>query len=509
MKKEKNNFKRLVTLMIAATMFLVLLPPVSADCPIGMVSYWKLDEGSGTTADDSAGTYDGTLKDAVTDNSDGNTPPQWVNGISGKALEFDGVDDYVDCGDIDSMDGASKLSISLWMYANALSDYDGLVEKYSVNTARTGILLSGSPWGENDDLHFQLCNGATTALYTIGNYISTGNWYHIVMVFDGTQSGNENRLKAYINGDQKTGDYTGTIPATTADTSASFTIGRDIHASGRYFDGIIDEVAIYDRVLTDDEIYMHYCLGQFELGYCDDLPTLEYTGTPLLYDNTESINLEATLTDATGTTPMQGYNVYFYIDESTTPVGNDLTDVNGIASIDLGTKPAGVYKVIAKVHCIESDAVFIVVYDPSAGFVTGGGWIDSPAGAYQPDTDLTGKANFGFVSKYKKGQTIPTGNTEFQFKAGDLNFHSTEYEWLVIAGCHAKYKGNGTINGEGNFGFMLTATDGQINGGGGVDKVRIKIWDKNDGDAIVYDNKIDDNDYGTELDGGQIKIHQG
>ncbi len=43
-----------------------------------------------------------------------------------------------------------------------------------------------------------------------------------------------------------------------------------------------------------------------------------------------------------------------------------------------------------------------MVYDPDDGFVTGGGWIDSPAGACQPDPNLSGKATFGFVSRYKK-----------------------------------------------------------------------------------------------------------
>jgi len=79
---------------------------------------------------------------------------------------------------------------------------------------------------------------------------------------------------------------------------------------------------------------------------------------------------------------------------------------------------------------------------------------------------LTGKATFGFVSKYIKGKVDPTGNTEFQFKAGDLNFKSTSYEWLVVAGARAQFKGLGTINGTGNYGFMLTAIDGQISGGG-------------------------------------------
>ena len=72
----------------------------------------------------------------------------------------------------------------------------------------------------------------------------------------------------------------------------------------------------------------------------------------------------------------------------------------------------------------------VVIYGPYGGFVTGGGWFISPSGAYYPDPSLTGKATFRFVSKYKKGTTIPTGNTEFQFKVADLNFHSTEYLWL-------------------------------------------------------------------------------
>ena len=152
---------------------------------------------------------------------------------------------------------------------------------------------------------------------------------------------------------------------------------------------------------------------------------------------------------------------------------------------------------------------YVVVYDPDGGFVTGGGWIDSPTGAYKPDPDLTGKATFGFVAKYKKGATTPTGKTEFVFHVADLNFYSTTYDWLVIAGHKAQFKGVGTINEDGEYGFMLTATDGQLIGGGGVDKFRIKIWEI--GGEFVYDNQIDDadgNDPTTELGGGNIVIHK-
>jgi PKD repeat protein len=146
----------------------------------------------------------------------------------------------------------------------------------------------------------------------------------------------------------------------------------------------------------------------------------------------------------------------------------------------------------------------VVVYDPQGGFVTGGGWINSPAGAYVSDNTLAGKATFGFVSKYEKGATVPTGKTEFQFKVANLNFHSVNYNWLVVAGSQAKYKGTGTINGEGNYGFMLSAVDGSI------DKFRIKIWDKESGNTI-YDNEIgigEDAEPSTAIGGGSIIIHK-
>jgi len=69
----------------------------------------------------------------------------------------------------------------------------------------------------------------------------------------------------------------------------------------------------------------------------------------------------------------------------------------------------------------------------------------------------------------------------------------------------------GTINGSGNYGFLLSAIDGAISGGGGTDKFRIKIWDKNNNDAVVYDNQpgaADNADATTVVNsGGSIVIH--
>jgi len=105
---------------------------------------------------------------------------------------------------------------------------------------------------------------------------------------------------------------------------------------------------------------------------------------------------------------------------------------------------------------------------------------------------------------------VPTGDTQFQFQVANLNFKSTEYEWLVVAGARAQFKGSGTINGAGDYGFLLTAIDGQVSGGGGLDRFRIKIWDKTTG-LIVYDNQLGADDTGTastELGGGSIILHK-
>lgn len=202
----------------------------------------------------------------------------------------------------------------------------------------------------------------------------------------------------------------------------------------------------------------------------------------------------ATVIEPFGSTPGTANTTYYFTQPGVYNVSLTVTDNGGLS---------GVATTVG-----EFDAL-VVVYDPSAGWVTGGGWINSPAGAYAPNPGLTGKANFGFVSKYKNGASVPTGNTEFQFKAGNLNFSSTSYEWMVISGGKkAQYKGFGTINNSGNYRFMLTAIDGDKPGGGGQDKFRIRIW--SDTGGLVYDNQLnapDSDDPTTVLGGGNIQIH--
>jgi hypothetical protein len=135
---------------------------------------------------------------------------------------------------------------------------------------------------------------------------------------------------------------------------------------------------------------------------------------------------------------------------------------------------------------------FVVVYDPGAGVVTGGGSFDSPAGAVRARPSLTGRATFGFDSKYDgKTAQAPKGQVELSLPAAGLQFHGDRQDWLVVAGAKAQVHGTGSLNGAPGYGFLLTAADGVR--GGGADRFRIRIWNTTTG-ATVYDNRAGSSD---------------
>lgn len=151
---------------------------------------------------------------------------------------------------------------------------------------------------------------------------------------------------------------------------------------------------------------------------------------------------------------------------------------------------------------------YVVVYDPSGSFATGGGWIGYD-GAACPGAcaAAAGVGKFGFVAKYLKGATVPTGNTELEFDAGTKVFASTGYDWLVAAGAAARLQGTGVINGAGDYAFLLVAVDGSPDG------FRIQITDRVTGE-VVFDNQMGADEAGlstTALDkvsgNGSIMLH--
>ena len=146
----------------------------------------------------------------------------------------------------------------------------------------------------------------------------------------------------------------------------------------------------------------------------------------------------------------------------------------------------------------------VVIYDASGGWVTGGGWIASPAGALASSPAATGKLTFGFVARYEVASTTPSGNAEFKLSLGKLDFRSTSFDWLVVGDATAELQGRGTMNGAGDYAFKVVAVDGVS-----MDAIRIRIWNRLTGD-VVYDNRPGepiDATTTTTLGGGSIALH--
>jgi hypothetical protein len=130
----------------------------------------------------------------------------------------------------------------------------------------------------------------------------------------------------------------------------------------------------------------------------------------------------------------------------------------------------------------------VVIYDPNGGYTYGGGWFNSPAGALVSDPSATGKASYGFTVNYFKNSTYPKGETQFELKVGNFEFNALTFDYLVIAGAKAQFRGTGKITGDqSGVGFIMTVIDGTLDGTG-IDKVRIKIYNKNTG-QVIYDNQ--------------------
>lgn len=135
----------------------------------------------------------------------------------------------------------------------------------------------------------------------------------------------------------------------------------------------------------------------------------------------------------------------------------------------------------------------VVVVDPSAGYVTGGGWIPILPSADSPDP--TGKGQVSVGARYQAGATSPVGETQFNSKDGRIKLHSEGLDWLVVTGDTATYQGSARVNGTAGFTFRAVVTDGS------PDSVALRVTRDSDG-VVVHDTPM------TTLGGGQLTIHR-
>jgi len=237
------------------------LAPTAAPKPPaapGPVAHWQLDEGSGTVAADSSGNgLDGLVMG----------DPLWVAGIIGGALEFDGVDDNVDCGNPPILDfGTGDWTLSAWMNATVAPSGDvTIVGKGGDHTSealpgvRYQVMLDSSNY-----IHLVVDNDIDK--YDPGGDIQVidGQWHHVVMM---RRNGTELRL--YVDGVEDVGVTNhgeSTIPADydlSGTSKFNAYIGAITHAENstpdtvvleKLFLGMIDDVRIYDLALSEAEV---------------------------------------------------------------------------------------------------------------------------------------------------------------------------------------------------------------------------------------------------------------
>ena len=173
------------------------------------------------------------------------------------SMEFNGVDEYFDAGVNSSLVSATNFSVSGWFYFDstvtnkALFSYGGATNtqySFAVQTLLNKIAFYFA---------YFLNDAGARYVYSTET-LSTSTWYHIVVTYDGAETGNTNRAKIYENGANVTTTGTRTINSTTTASTGSFNIGRWDISTGRFLDGKADEVAVFDYTLDADQILEIY-----------------------------------------------------------------------------------------------------------------------------------------------------------------------------------------------------------------------------------------------------------
>ena len=243
MKKTNKSMLRNIIIVLAISCVAMLgASPLFADVTYedSLVAYWDFDEGSDTVAGDATGVNNGTLVNGSV----------WTTGPYGGALSFDGVDDCVRVTDSDdlSFNIVRSYAVSAWVYKTN-TGYGTVIDK-GVNTPyreyRIGIsdtflaILTGKYTGDWGNVWYPALS------------VPLNTWAHITVTWDG------NLVNLYYNGlfNQST-----TYIGTPKNGNADLYIGSRSDGSANFFNGLIDDVAIWNRALDVDEIASIYDVG--------------------------------------------------------------------------------------------------------------------------------------------------------------------------------------------------------------------------------------------------------
>jgi hypothetical protein len=203
--------------------------PVSGS---GLVAHYRLDDAAGTIAKDATGVYPGTLVNG----------PRWVTGRYAGATRFDGVNDYISLPHVNA--AGAGLTIAMWVHTSSFAPTS---QRFLAKA--TGMSAQENDWMlglEGRRLRFRLkTNGVTTTLTARDLNLPRNTWYHAAATYDGS------RMRVYVNGMEvasqaKTG-------AVAMNANVPLNLGRSPDGS-HYMEGRLDDVRIYNRALTAQEI---------------------------------------------------------------------------------------------------------------------------------------------------------------------------------------------------------------------------------------------------------------
>ena len=212
----------------------------------GLVSLWSFNADNSTTAFDETGRNNGTRQGSIADATEG-------NGTVGKGYSFDGVNDYINISDDSSIrfNGATDdFTMSIWTRFDTDRTYNTLIDKRDANNDGYLVLLNSGVVQCSLDYKDMV---GTTILDT------DNQWHHIVCSID-----KDGTSYIFIDGVQ---DASYSFAGEVIDTSIDVYIGRASYIASYYTAGAIDEVRIYNRSLSADEIQNLYELGSYHIEW--------------------------------------------------------------------------------------------------------------------------------------------------------------------------------------------------------------------------------------------------
>ncbi|HBI33907.1 MAG TPA: hypothetical protein DEA43_03620 [Candidatus Moranbacteria bacterium] len=228
----------------------------SPNLDAGLVGHWTFDgtDISGTTAKDISGNNnDGTINGATK-----------AIGKLGQGLSFNGTSSLIAISNF-QFPISNKFSISQWTNFQTLATAKPIVSQWGASN--NNILLKTDDTNSNQIricIAASLTDNCANYAYTSDANFLVNSWNQMQVVYDGTQTGDASILKFYLNGVQKTLTFSGTISTTLQNPAATLEIGGDLDLA-QYLSGKIDDIRIYNRALSPNEISQLYHKGRVEV----------------------------------------------------------------------------------------------------------------------------------------------------------------------------------------------------------------------------------------------------